>query len=67
MSQQRTVATVEAATGRPFRIDRKGSLYLLKRPLSNGRHQTIVMTRADAIRVSNSLIDAIEEQDNQVT
>jgi hypothetical protein len=65
VSKQRTVATIPATSGRPFRIDRKANLYLLKRPLSNGRHQTIVMTRDDAIRVCNSLIDAIEEQDNQ--
>ena len=61
MSQQRTVATVPATSGRPYRIDRKSSLYLLKRPLTNGRQQTIVMNRADVIPVCNALIDLIEQ------
>ncbi len=65
MSKQRTIATIPSDNGPPIRIDRKANLYLLKRPLTNGRHQTIVMTRDDAIRVSNALIDAIEEQDQR--
>ena len=60
MSKQRTVATVQAVTGRPFRIDRKCNLFLLKRPLTSGRHQTTVMTRADVVAVCDALIDAVE-------
>lgn len=64
MSKRRTVATVAATTGPPFRIERNGNTYLLKRPLDNGRPQTIVIAHADVINLSNALIDAIEEQDN---
>ena len=65
MSKQRTIATIPAAKGRPYRIDRKSNLYLLKLRLTNGQNQTIVMDRDDAIRVCNALIDAIEERDQQ--